>query len=266
VPATASNELWQLIDQPQIDAADLAAAIDRELARGQPDFRTRLLIRDAVNALKERWGDARVQRWLAASPAAAALRDLMNEKLGDPGFPSLGYRIVDQTKAETVLQFLRELGANVRQPTELIIGGSIALILPALLSRHTEDIDVVDEVPAQIRGQHELLEDLSKRYGLGLTHFQSHYLPSGWEKRIKPFGEFGKLRVSLVDEFDIMLGKLFSKREKDRDDLRVLAAQMDKSILQQRLETSGVKLLGEPDLRQNAADNWYILYGEKLPD
>ena len=44
----------------------------------------------------------------------------------------------------------------------VIVGGSIALILPGYRERATTDIDVVDELPAEIRSQHALLDDLRK--------------------------------------------------------------------------------------------------------
>ena len=69
----------------------------------------------------------------------------------------------------------------------------------------------------------------------------------------------------LVDVVDVWLSKLFSAREKDRDDLRLVARRLDKSALAERLKESCAGLLAEPDLRRHAVDNWYIVYGEVLP-
>src|SRR5687768_16175766 len=104
----------------------------------------------------------------------------------------------------------------------------MALILGERLTRRTEDIDVVDELPEVVRAERELLDGFTARYGLRVAHFQSHYLPMGWEARVRSLGRFGQLDVFLVDELDIAVGKLFSAREKDRDDLRVLAGQIEK--------------------------------------
>jgi len=144
---------------------------------------------------------------------------------------------METTKKETVEQFLRELGSRISQPVEIAIGGSIALILRTPLSRRTEDIDVVDEVPAPIRNEHELLDNLARRYGLHINQFHSRYLTKGWEGRLKPLGRFGTLNASVVDEYDVLLSKLFSAREKDRDDLRLLLPRLDKATLVQRLTT-----------------------------
>jgi hypothetical protein len=133
------------------------------------------------------------------------------------------------------------------------------------LTRHTDDIDVVDELPAQLRTEHDFLNGLIARFGLRLAHFQSHYLPSGWQARVAPLGKFGQLEVYLVDECDIAVGKLFSARDKDRDDLRALSAQLDKARLTERLRSAGAHFLADPTLRANAEKNWYVVYGDGLP-
>jgi hypothetical protein len=99
-----------------------------------------------------------------------------------------------------------------------------------------------------------------------VAHFQSHYLPSGWQGRVHSLGSFGKLQVYLVDVYDIFLSKLFSGRDKDRDDLRMLRGQLDKDTLIRRLKETTGCLRAEPALLQRATENWYILYGEALPE
>ncbi len=172
---------------------------------------------------------------------------------------------MEKTDPEVVRQMLRELGCQVGRPVRLCVGGSIALILPGYLERNTDDLDVVDEVPAEIRSMHSFLAQLKKRYGLGVTHFQSHYLPSGWEQRLHSLEPFGKIEVFLVDRYDVFLSKLFSHREKDRDDLREVSPQLDRETLVRRLRETTAALRSDDRLRQAAEKNWYILYGESLP-
>ena len=164
-----------------------------------------------------------------------------------------------------MLSSCAELGSLLTRSVRLNVGGSVALILPGLISRKTEDIDVVDEVPAEVRTLHGQLAGLRNRYGLALAHFQSHYLPAGWEQRVHSIAPFGHLQVSLVDVYDVFLSKLFSQREKDRDDLRMLAPQLDKEILVRRLRDTTAALRAEDRLREGAEKNWFILYGEELP-
>ncbi|MGE3808027.1 MAG: DUF6036 family nucleotidyltransferase [Gemmataceae bacterium] len=131
--------------------------------------------------------------------------------------------------------------------------------------RGTDDLDVVDEVPAEIRALDSALRDLKNRYGFYFAHRQSDYLPEGWADRVQTPEPFGNLQVDLVDACDIFLSKLFSRREKDRDDLRVLAPQLGREAIAQRLRAHAGKLCADANLRQNAVDNWFILFGEALP-
>jgi hypothetical protein len=265
--APGPADLWALaLHYPRIDPDDLAAAIDDAVRDGTVDFRTRLLIRDGVDALRRLWGDARTDAWLDHLSAGRAVRAAADSASGPPGFPSLIHRIMPTTKPDTVLQFLRELGLSLRQPTRIAIGGSVSLIVSQHLTRRTEDIDVVDELPAALRSERDLLDRLAARYGLRLAHFQSHYLPRGWDRRLRQLGRFGQLDVYLVDAMDVWLSKLFSVREKDRDDLRVLGPGLDRAALVERLRTDCGALRAEPLLRRHASDNWYIVFGEPLPE
>ena len=179
-------------------------------------------------------------------------------------FPSLSARIMNPMKKNTIEQYLRELGTRIQQSTRLVIGGSSALILQDLLSRGTEDVDVVDEVPLALREMHEWRAQAKTRYGLYIAHFQSHYLPKGWAERLHSKGRFGKLEVFLVDPVDIFVGKMFSRREKDLDDLRALASVMDRRAIDFRLQESK-SLLSDKARRGLARDNYYIVFGDGCP-
>ncbi len=260
------SELWELVwGKPEVDPGALSQAIEQALDNGSLDFRTRLLIRDSTKALEHYWGSKRLQEWLGSSPVRAKIEAIQKEDLGDPGFPLLKEHLMDKTKLETVKEYLRELGSSIKEPVVLEIGGSIALILTGYLSRATIDLDVVDEVPTVIRVQNKLLDELQKRYHLLLTHFQSHYLPSGWKDRLHYLGRFGALEVYTADVYDIFLGKLFSLRTKDLDDLRAIKPQIDKDHLAKQLLGTTANFLKEPTLKQAAEKNWYILFGENLP-
>jgi len=264
-PATPSG-LWDLVlTAPYVDAAALATAIAEEVVHDPLDARTRLLIRDSLDALRSYWGHARFNAWLAASPVRQRLRTIAAATTGPPGFPYLGHRIMDATRPETVLQYLRELSLSVHRPVRLIVGGAISLILTGALSRQTTDIDIVDEVPADLRSQHELMHRLTARFGLHLAHFQSRYLPTGWDLRLRHFDRYNHLEVVLVDVFDLFVGKLFSAREKDRDDLRALAPLLDRHRVADRFLGTTAALRADEQLRKNAADNWFVLFGSPLP-
>jgi hypothetical protein len=264
--STTDQDLWGLTyGKRWIDANAMAIALETQALQPDLDFRTRLLIRDGLNALQRHWGDSRFQSWLNSSAARENLAEIWQSDLGAAGFHFLEERLMQPLEPQTILDFLRELGENLDRPTTINVGGSIALMLQNVLRRGTEDIDVVDEVPIEIRAQHELLHRLAKRFGLQVTHFQSHYLPSGWNGRLHSLGVFGRLTVHLVDVYDIFVGKLFSKREKDSDDLRILRGQLDRARIETRLRDSAGLLMAEPELAKDAARSWHILYGDALP-
>jgi hypothetical protein len=98
-----------------------------------------------------------------------------------------------------------------------------------------------------------------------VRHFQSHFLPSGWQSRLQPIGRFGRIDVYLVDAYDVFLSKLASPRDKDRDDLRVLDPKLDRDILERRLKDTMTSIFADHKLKELAQDNWHILFGEDLP-
>jgi uncharacterized nucleotidyltransferase DUF6036 len=259
-------ELWNLIwGKPEIDPGALADAIDACVEHGDLDHRTRLLVRDATTALEHYWGPQRMRGWLDRSPVRSRIEVIRRQVHEAPGFPSLQERLMEPTRADTIRQYLRDLGTRIHHPARIAIGGAGALILHGCLSRATEDVDVVDEVPAEVRSLHSVLDDLQRLYGLHLAHFQSHFLPAGWERRLHPLGSFGRLEVALIDLYDLFLSKLFSARDKDLADLRQLWPAADRQALAERLQDGCTGLLAEPSLRRNAERNWYVLTGEALP-
>jgi hypothetical protein len=264
--ALQTLDLWNLVrKRPQIDPRDLAEAVRGEVHQAPLDYRTRLLIRDSVEALRLYWGNSRLEEWLAQCPERDILRTICDEEYDKIGFPSLRNRLMEKTEPQEILQFFAHLGKKLQQTARLEIAGSVALILAGYLSRHTEDIDVVGEVPKEIRDDHALIQTLETSYGLKLGHVQTHYFPAGWRDRVHSLDIFDHLQVFLVDVYDVTLSKLFSARLKDLEDLRVLKPQLDKDVLRERLRSSAGDFLAAPRLKQLAQDNWQILYGEALP-
>jgi hypothetical protein len=263
---TLEKDLWSLVwGRPEVDPNDLFEAIVVEAPKYELDYRTRLLIRDSIDALRDYWGSERLNQMLIERGIDEDIEDIVGEEFERVGFHGLRERLMKKTDPKDVEAFFHELGAHIHRSTKLEVGGSIALILPGHLSRTTEDIDVVDEVPEELRAQHQLLADLQKRFGLLLTHFQRHYLPMGWENRLHYFNSYGSLRVYLLDVYDVSLSKLFSRRDKDYDDLRILRPQLEKEVFAQRMRDTTASMLASEPLRKVGEHNWYRLYGESLP-
>ena len=168
---------------------------------------------------------------------------------------------IDSTQLEQILEML---GQSIHDPIDVCIAGSIPTLIKSLTSRPTTDIDFVDEVPGEIRRQRALLRKIRSQFGLTLGHVQSHYLPANWKDRRKWLGEFGGLQVHLVDEYDIFVSKLSSKKEKHQLDLRVLALKLDRDLARRRLITDGKAFLDDPKLRPQIEENWRFIFREPL--
>jgi hypothetical protein len=260
------RDLWSLaLDFPQVDPNDLAEAVRQQAGEEPLDYRTRLLIRDSVDALTSYWGESRAARWLANTPTGPTIRAICRQEYEEIGFPSLRRRLMDKTRPETIRQFLEEAGRSLHNPIRIYVGGSVALIMPGYVNRRTEDIDIVGEVPKELRENYALMDALKARYTLYLGHVQPHYFAKGWQNRAHSLDTFGRLQVFLLDVHDVFLSKLFSMRDKDRDDLRVLIPQLDKDVLVRHFKENADDFLAAPDLKQLATDNWKILFGEDLP-
>jgi hypothetical protein len=257
---------WKLVwGQPYIDCQTLARAIEQDLARNhEPDFRTRLLVRDATRAILCYWGARRFSRWLTSSPVGPRIREILKEDLGETGFPFIGRRLVASIDSDQVHQIFDLIGRGIQGPVEVYIAGSIPTLIKGLTARPTGDIDFVDEVPAEVRRQRTVLRRIETEFGLTLGHVQSHYLPTHWQNRRQWFGDYGMLRVYILDEYDIFVSKLSSKKKKHQDDLRVLALKLDREIARQRLLTDGRSFLDDPKLKPEIEENWRFIFQEPL--
>lgn len=261
-----TSDVWYLLHRSgPIEVNELFDAILVSAREPHADYRTRWLLQEALHLLEEQLGVEQVDRRLQPHLGTNRLADLRAERFDRVGFPSLRQRIMDGHFRERLLRCLEQLGRELRRPASVIIGGSSALLLSDLIHRTTEDIDVVDELPEAVRAEHDLLDRLATRYGVRLAHFQSHYLPDGWNARTRSFRTIGKLTIRLVDPLDILAGKLFSRREKDFDDLLVAWDRLpdsDKNRLRDRIAHT-TRNLRSGALTAVATDRWAILTREE---
>jgi hypothetical protein len=264
------DALWDLLANPEIDPSTLVRAIETVLDQPGLDWRTLQLVKEGWQAL-EHFGRETLLNTYLVRRSASEIRELIRARTSTPGdghreikFPSLRDRLMPHLSPATIRQFLRELGTAISQPVTMTIGGAGSLILRGLLSRATEDVDVVDEIPVAIREERPILDELARRYGLHLTHYQSRYLPGVWESRTSDLGSFGEIHVRLIDPYDIIAGKIFSNRPKDRDDFRLLSLALDREELKRRIVGGLSPLWSNVEQRDVAIRNWYIVYGEEL--
>jgi hypothetical protein len=257
---------WELIwGQPYIDANRLASAIEFELASSsRQDFRTRLLIRDAVRALMSYKTARQFAEWMNHSPEKLKIEGILREDLGEAGYHNIRERLVTNIKRNELEQVFELLARNISKRTEVCLAGSIPTLMTDLTARPTDDIDFIDEIPESIREQRGMLIQIARKYGLTLGHVQSHYLPKNWEARRQLFGTYGNLLVYVADEYDIFVSKLSSKLEKHQDDLRVMSNQLNKEIIKERLQGDGKAFLENSFDRPTIESNWEFIYREPL--
>ena len=170
--ATAVDTLWDLLANPQIDPAALARAIETALEHSVLDWRTLQLIKEGWHALEHIGGGTSPDPYLSRRNACE-IRELIQARTNahaeshrEIKFPSLKDRLMPHLSPTTIRQFLRELGTAIARPVVITVGGAGSLILRGLLSRATEDVDVVDEIPLEIRDERPILQELTRRYGL----------------------------------------------------------------------------------------------------
>jgi len=260
----AQKDLWSIVRHPYVDADVLADAIVDQIHQGELDYRSRLLVRDSLKALEHHWGPHRLSEWLSNSSVEQQLGTILQETFERIGFPTLEQRVMEFTTQQDLEAMFRAIGNHLPSPSKMVVGGATALILPGLLARQTEDVDVVDEVPKILREDHAFMQSLKERFGLEIAHFQSHYLPMRWENRTHWHGEYDELTVLLVDPVDVFLSKLFSIRSKDYTDMKILIQQLDHTVILDRLKRDCQSMMTDESLKDRATNNWYILTGDRL--
>jgi hypothetical protein len=100
--AVRAHDFWSLVlDQHTVDSQDLADAVAAQVNEPPLDFRTRLLIRDSVEALRDHWGEKRFREWLENCPVRALIEQIWIEDLGKPGFPFLPLQLSEHLTNES---------------------------------------------------------------------------------------------------------------------------------------------------------------------
>ena len=111
------DELWSLTwARRHIDADAMADVLGRALDGRPLDFRSRLLVRDALRGLQEFWGDERFTRWAGERGFSDAINRALSEDASSAGFHDLGERLMQPTTADAVQAYFRDLGGQLRQP------------------------------------------------------------------------------------------------------------------------------------------------------
>jgi hypothetical protein len=140
--------------------------------------------------------------------------------------------------------FLEEIDRAAEAPIVLHCIGGFAVTTYYGASRSTGDIDVFDVAPGSalkwLLGLGGPDADLSKKYKIYLQHASVAALPDGYEERlIEVFaGTFARLRLFVLDPYDLALSKLTRNSDVDVEDVLHLARSqsLDLRVLETRYQ------------------------------
>ena len=138
--------------------------------------------------------------------------------------------------------FLAEIDTASPTPIEMHCIGGFAVTLHYALTRATGDIDVWHVIPANAAGWLVSVAGegsaLHKKYGVYLQIATAATLPENYAVRLTEVfaGEFHKLRLLVVDPYDLALSKLERNSEVDIEDVKHLArvTNFDLDVLAER--------------------------------
>ena len=160
--------------------------------------------------------------------------------------------------------FFLEIDSQLEEETVLEILGGFAVTQVYGSRRTTSDVDVVSINPRrssqklmEIAGEGSLLH---KNYKVYLDSARIAPLPENYEDRLMELviESFKRLRLFVLDPYDIALAKIERNIQRDRDDVKFLAGVVpfDLEILKNRYETELRPILGNPNREDLTIKLW----------
>jgi hypothetical protein len=155
--------------------------------------------------------------------------------------------------------FLADIDQASASVIEMHCIGGFAVTLHYNLSRPTGDIDVWHVIPHDATGWLASIggrgSDLHKKHDVYLQIAAVATLPEHYADRLSQVfvGEFEKLRIMIVDPYDLALSKLERNSEIDIEDVKHLArvTRFDPGILAERYRTELRPFLSGPASRHD---------------
>jgi|SRR5215467_3982004 len=140
--------------------------------------------------------------------------------------------------------FFTELDSQLMKPVQLHCLGGFVVTMVYGLPRPTEDVDFLSTVPSdQVQNVLELGgrgSALHKKHRVYLHEILGGNLPENYEDRLTEMfpSLYRKLGLFALDPYDLALSKLERNIQRDRDDIKYLAAHapLDSIMLKQRYE------------------------------
>ena len=175
------------------------------------------------------------------------------------------------TLREPWLSFLREIDDRIEEATVLpCLGGFVVTQCYGNL-RPTNDFDVLDVAPTSMSAK--LIEiagegtKLARKHGLYIHIVGVASVPYEYESRLTDLcpGTFERLRLRVMDPYDIALSKLSRNHDRDHDDVMYLARTVpfDLDLFERRYnEELRPYLLGNKEEK----DDWFHAWLEDIRD
>jgi hypothetical protein len=162
--------------------------------------------------------------------------------------------------------FLADIDAASPSAIEMHCIGGFAVTLHYALSRPTGDIDVWHVIPveatewlASVAGRDS---QLHKQHGVYLQIAAVATVPENYAGRLVEVftGEFAKLRILVVDPYDLALSKLERNSEVDIEDVKHLArtANFDLNTLSERYRRELRPFVAGPESRHDLTLNLWL--------
>lgn len=165
--------------------------------------------------------------------------------------------------------FLEELDSLLSEPIQVHCIGGFAIVAAYGLRRGTNDLDYFSLVPAdRIRDLQEIAGEgspLARKHKIHVHHAGIATLPESYEERMRELlpGRFKRIRLFVLDPYDLVLSKLSRNEERDRDDVKHLALtlHLDGDILRERYEAElKPHLIGPPERHNATLAFWLEAY------
>jgi uncharacterized nucleotidyltransferase DUF6036 len=166
-------------------------------------------------------------------------------------------------------EFIRELDTLLDEPFELHCIGGFAAVVAYGLPRSTNDLDYFSLIPFnrvpdldKIAGEGSALARKHKVY---VHHAAVASVPENYEERMTELfpGGFKKIRLFVLDPYDIVLSKLSRNIERDREDVDYIAKtrKLDSRVLRERYEKElRAVLIGPVDRHDATLEFWIEAY------
>jgi hypothetical protein len=165
--------------------------------------------------------------------------------------------------------FLEELDSSLGEPLGLHCIGGFAAVAAYGLPRSTNDLDYFTLVPFSRVPDLEAIagegSPLARKHRVHVHHAGVASLPEGYEERMHELfsGHFKRLRLFVLDPYDMVLSKLTRNEQRDREDVAFLAESLnlDAEVLRERYDREmRVVLIGPIEKHNSTLEFWLEAY------